>query len=392
MLKRLSLLMLSLCSLIAFSQEDRGIRLDSGELPFEMIKNTILIPVTLGGEEYKFVFDTGGFLSISEEIRNKNQLAATDSILVSDVNGFGQYFDMVELEKVGLGDLEFKGREALVIYDNADYPENCFGAEGMIGRDFFDGLLIQLDYQKRTLRMVNDSTKIQPEKKYRIKMRTSERGIPDVLLNINGKEGFVEFDSGSGDFFSFKTKSAKRLKGISKEEKLRFKGIFSYGVSSKSRVGSSLRYRPKVKSLKLGPTEFVDFYSNFSKQTEPRIGASILYYGRVTMDFQNMWFYFEPYEEELQLPSFETFGFDIVYLHDEYLIKWVLQASQAEQEGLAYGQKVIAINGQTVENFNEDPCLGYLNGYPFQEKEEVEIVVVDEKGGERKVVLKKLKY
>jgi hypothetical protein len=366
--------------------------LDSGEVPFKMVKNTILIPVTVNGETYQFVFDTGGFLSISEHIRQEEKLATVDSIQVSDVSKQVQSFDVVEIEEVALGALTFRNQRALAIYNNAHYPENCFGADGMIGRDFFKGMIVELDYQTGTLKMSSDPDQFNLDHNHRAKMRISERGIPDVLLTINGKSQYVEFDSGSGDFFSFKTKDAKRLRGLEKDEKLNFEGIFSYGVSSRTNIESTVRYRPKVESLQLGGTTFTNFYSHFSKRTEPRIGASILYYGKVIMDFQEEWFYYEPYETAPQIPAFETFGFDVAYLNEEYIIKWVLEGSPAAEQGLRYGWKVIAINGQTISSLTQDACTTYLNGYAFQQQDEVSLELLDSEGVKHQVRLTKLSF
>ena len=111
--------------------------LDSEEIPFKMVKNTILIPISINNKEYQFVFDTGGILSVSEKIRNDNNLITVDSIEVSGINSQIKHFDRVAISEVKLGALNFKNRKALVVYNNSEYPEYCFEADGMIGRDFF---------------------------------------------------------------------------------------------------------------------------------------------------------------------------------------------------------------------------------------------------------------
>ena len=251
-------------------------------------------------------------------------------------------------------------------------------------------MLLQFDYKKGVLRLTNNASKIIFDENKGTKMRISKRGIADVMLVINGKKEYVEFDSGSGDFFSYKTKDAQQLKKIPEEEKLKFKGIFSYGVSSKDNIQSTIRYRPKVTSLKLGETTFTDFYSDFSKKSAPRIGASILYYGKTTLDFQNLRFYYEPYHEITKLPPFETFGFDVVYLNDRYLIKWVMEGSQAETKGLKYGLVVKAINDVSIGK-NQDDCETYLNGFSFKKQDKVSIKFVNSHGELETLSLEKMK-
>ena len=199
----------------------------------------------------------------------------------------------------------------------------------------------------------------------------------------------MEFDSGSGDFFSYKTKDVRRLKVKSKTDKLKYKGIFSFGVSSANHIKSTTRYRAKVYDLKLGGTSFNNFYSDLSKPTEPRIGASILYHGKVTVDYKNLAFYFEPYPQKDKQSVLKSFGFDIVYLNGEYLIKWVIKGSEAAKKGLKYGLKIKSINGEAIGE-TTDICEGYLNGYAFQKKEKVELEFFDKKGRLQRVILEKV--
>ena len=115
---------------------------DSGNVPFEMVKNTILVPVTINGKTYKFVLDTGGVFSISKKIQKEGNFETTESIIVSDANGHEKVFEKIKVIKTSLGTLDFMDREALVLYENESYPEKCFGADGMIGcRYYFSGVL-----------------------------------------------------------------------------------------------------------------------------------------------------------------------------------------------------------------------------------------------------------
>jgi hypothetical protein len=371
-----------------FSQQSQAVAFrDSGEVPFEMVKNAIVVPVTLHGVVYRFVLDTGGFLTVSEELRQKEGFPIVDSLTVSDANGAEMIFTRVKISQLQLGNLRFREREAIVTYDNQAYPNRCFGTDGMIGRDFFGGMLLHFDYQRGVIRLTEDRAVLSLTEDYRARMRISERGIPDVRLRVNGRSRFVEFDSGSGDLFSFKTKRAKRQR----TKVLEFRGIFSFGVSSAERIEPDSRYRARVDALEIGTVTFSDFYSNFSKNTEPRIGASILYYGKVTVDYQKLGFYFEPYATSLAVPPLETFGFDLVYLKGEYLIKWVLAGSEAERQGLTFGLRVEAINGVPVAEVAQE-CGGYLNGYDFATKNEVQITYYTADGELRTLELTKLVY
>ena len=361
--------------------------LDSNEVPFEMVKNAIVIPVTINGKTYRFVLDTGGLFSIDEKILKENGFPVTDSILISDINSNERFFKKASIPKISIGALDFIDQQAIVTFDSDTYPNSCFGTDGMIGRDFFEGMLLHFDYEKKIMRLTNDASSFQLDDQHQTKLKISKRGLPDVLLKINGKKEYIEFDSGSGDFFSYQFKTAEKLKVKENSDKLLFKGIFSFGVSSKE-IKSTSRYKVKIDQFQIGATAFKDFYSDFTKSTAPRIGAGILYYGKVTVDYQNLGFYFEPYQDRKELPKYTSFGFDIVFLNGEYLIKWILEGSPAEKFGLQYGLKIKAINNIPIEQVAME-CEGYINGYSFYKEEKIELEYFNAENKLQKVTLEK---
>lgn len=364
---------------------------DSREIPFEMVKNAIVIPVQIDGTTYRFVLDTGGYLLISQRLREEGGFPLADSIIISDANAQEQVFEKVKLEAISIGALTFNDREAIVDQHSGMYPNSCFETDGMIGRDFFDGMILHFDYEKGIMRLTENPSVVQLKEQHHAKMRISKRGLPDVQLRINGKNRYIEFDSGSGDFFSYQSRQAEKLKVKTAKDKLTFKGIFSFGVSSSQRIEPDIRYKAKVYDLQLGSTNFTNFYSNFSKATAPRIGAGMLYFGKVTVDFQKNAFYFEPYRDAQKPTTLGSFGFDIVYLNGEYLIKWVLEGSEAERSGLTFGLKIKSINGQPVEDVAK-ACEGYINGYIFKNQESVSLEYYDAAGYLQSITLNKEIY
>ena len=47
---------------------------DSGNLPLELIKEKIVIPVEINGKTFRFLVDTGGILEISENLQIVSKL------------------------------------------------------------------------------------------------------------------------------------------------------------------------------------------------------------------------------------------------------------------------------------------------------------------------------
>lgn len=351
---------------------------DSGEIPFEMVKNTIIIPVKIEGKAYRFILDTGGVLMISKNLQRKYQFSEIEKTTISDINKIEVDFTTVLVPEIEIGLWTFTNKKAVISLLSDIYPVHCFETDGIIGRDFFNGALLHFDYARKVIRLTNKEYVLGLDAKNRTKLRLSKRGLPDVLLRINGKEKYIEFDSGSGDFFSFKSKDAKKVRSKDKSQKLVFEGAFSFGVSQAT-YHSTTRYKIKVDEFNIGAAQFSNFYSDFSKPTAPRIGASILYYGKVTVDYKNNWFYFSPYQNNPIKKGFDTFGFDIAKRNDEYIVKWILKGSQAEKTGLAIGIKIIKINDRLIADV-ANGCEGYLYGYSFKKMDRLKVDYINSEG------------
>lgn len=363
---------------------------DSGWVPFELLKNKVILPVTVGDSTYRFILDTGGILGIAPGVRDQHEMAAGKPFLISDINRIEKEIASAMVPKVRVGNWSFRNRRAFVDEVLERYPTNCLETDGMIGRDFFEGVILQFDHANRRLRMTTGREVLDFSEHDRTKMRLSRRGLPDVKLKINGKNTYVEFDSGSGDFFSYRTDQAEVIRAQSPERVLPFRGIFSFGISQ-DKPTVTTRYAVKVDELIVAGTPFRDFYADRSKVTEPRIGADVLRHGIVTLDYQKGWWYFKPYPEARKTPGYDTFGFDVARINGTTIVKWVLEDSPAAAAGLASGDVVLTINGRPVGDFTGG-CSGYLNGYSFHAADTVELALRVEGDDPKKLQLTKIKF
>jgi hypothetical protein len=378
----------SLLLLIASSLSAQPIQ-ESGWVPFELVKNKVILPVTVGEVTYRFILDTGGILGVAPGVKEQHQMAAGKPYLISDINRVEKKIETAIVPELTIGDWHFKDRRAFVDDVLERYPSSCLEADGMIGRDFFDDILLQFDFAQRRLRMTTQRDVLDLTGHDRTKMRLSRRGLPDVKLQINGKNAYVEFDSGSGDFFSFRTDQAEALLAKTPEKVLPFRGIFSFGISQDD-PKITTRYAVRVDELVMAGTSFRNFYSDQSKITEPRIGADVLRYGIVTLDYQKGWWYFKPYPGKVKPTGYETFGFDVARIDGTTIVKWVLEGSPAAGAGLSSGDVLLEINDQPVGDFT-DGCEGYLNGYTFHRADVVKLLIKTVEGDTHSLQLLKRK-
>ncbi|MAK35831.1 MAG: hypothetical protein CMC15_06615 [Flavobacteriaceae bacterium] len=359
---------------------------DSGNVPFEYIKEKIIVPVQINGKTYKFLLDTGGIFEISEDLQNEFNFNGVNSTTIVDINRKEIELSTVLVPEINIGNWHFKNRKAIVSDLPNKYPYSCFKLDGMIGRDFFDNVLLHFDLASNVFRLTQDTEAIQLDKLNRTKLKLSKRGLPDIKISINCKTEYIEFDSGSGDFYSPKTADVERkLKKGTNTDILEFQGKFSFGVTMDD-IKIANRYIEKVSSFKIANASFQDFYSDFSKVSAARIGAGILKYGKVSLDYKNGWFYYEPYSKNKNFEPLKTFGFDIAIQNGAYNVKYILKDSAADKSGLHPGNTILKIDATPTQNIQED-CEGYLNGYAFKDKEKINLTFINSQGIEKNIQL-----
>tara|TARA_R110002124_G_scaffold5301_1_gene33032 strand:+ start:44916 stop:46091 length:1176 start_codon:yes stop_codon:yes gene_type:complete len=361
---------------------------DTNELPFELIKEKVIVPVEINGKSYKFLLDTGGIFEISQGLQNEFNFDKTSTTTIIDINRNEIELNTVVVPEIKLGNWTFSNRKAIVSDLPHKYPYSCFDLDGMIGRDFFDDVILQFDHASGTFRMTDDIKALSFDKANRTKLKFSKRGLPEFKVTIDGKSEFIEFDSGSGDLYSPKTEEVEKRQVRNGNTKLlEFEGQFSFGVTMDD-IKNSTRYMEKIERLEIANTTFNNFYSQFSKASAPRIGAAILKYGKLTLDYKSGWFYFSPYSKSPKMVRYETFGFDIAIIDGNYVVKYVLVDSEAEKLGLRPGSKILMINNFSTKERNFD-CEGYLNGYSFNDKPTIEIMFLDISEEEKTIILHK---
>jgi len=364
---------------------------DSGNITFELIKEKIIIPVQINGNTYRFLVDTGGIFEISEKLQEEFNFDQKESTTIIDINRNKTELKTVTVPEINIGNWSFKNRNAIVSNLHNMYPYSCFELDGMIGRDFFDTVLLHFDLASNTFRLTENAKVLELDTANRTKLKLSKRGLPDIKLKLNGKTRYIEFDSGSGDFYSPKTSDVeKALQKGATHEILVFQGIFSFGVTMDN-IQPTNRYIEKVERFQIANTTFDNFYTQFSKVSAPRIGAAILKYGTVTLDYKNKWFYYQPYAINDVMDPFITFGFDIAIEDGTYTVKYILKDSDAAIAGLRPGTKILKIDGISTQNIPED-CNGYLNGYAFKNNDKIKLTYLDTKGTKKEIELTKNMY
>ena len=93
--------------------------------------------------------------------------------------------------------------------------------------------------------------------------------------------------------------------------------------------------------LEVNGFEIENVVTQTTNDDNSRIGARLLQYGKMTLDYKGKRFYFQPYE--LSSPEINyDYGFSNTYIKDKLSIGFVWDASLTDK--IAFGDEVLAIN------------------------------------------------
>ena len=322
------------------------------EVGFEFIKDKIIVPVSIEGKEYKFILDTGAPNIISNEINNLISPKLIKIIPVSDANGKKENLKVVSVKKLILGNIEFINTATLVYDLNSNPIFKCFGVDGFIGSNMLRKSIIQIDSKKKILTITDSQKKLSLNKKESTKIKlVGNQSSPYIWINLKGLDSGKEnvlIDTGMDGLYDV----SKRNYQIFKEKEI-------FNVTGKSKGASSLslfgdvpmdeHYELLLPSLKLIDTEFVNVVTHTTNDNNSRIGAELLGYGIMTIDFKHKRFYFKPNSRKRNLNDF-GFGFTRT-LKDEKLIVGFVWDEELKNK-LSYGDEILEINGKHVNICN----------------------------------------
>ena len=158
-----------------------------------------------------------------------------------------------------------------------------------------------------------------------------------------------------------------------------YKGLGLFGVAE-----PSLHYRVLVPEISLLGTVFENVISISTTAVKSRMGADILKYGKVTLDYKHQKFYFEPFENRVDL-SEEVWDLSLTMKDSSLVVGLVWQEELVKR--VQYGDKILQINEMKIEDL--ELCDLLLQELPFKNKTSVKITLKDSLGEQQSFDLKK---
>lgn len=182
-------------------------------IPFELVNNLIVIPVSINGVQGNFILDTGVSTTILFKSHSE-AVSISEDIKKVSLNGFGMLEPIPAIvsykNRMQAKELEGVGHKLLLLLDERINFSAKLGMtiNGIIGYDFFKNNVVKIDYYHKRLTVYRSSNfKKKSGKSYRTlplefyKFKPYINGL--VALDASGKKQPVKLliDSGGSEAF-----------------------------------------------------------------------------------------------------------------------------------------------------------------------------------------------
>ena len=359
------------------------------ELPFEERSGLIVIPVTIGGEIRQFLLDTGAPNVITPQLAESLNLKTELTRQVRDTHGNSNPLDFVRIDSLALGGIVFYDMGAIIGDLKASPELACLGIDGLLGANLLSKTFMQIDYQNKKVILASHLDSIQVDSSALIwPFYTTAQGSPEVKIRVNGELlGPLTVDTGSTSWIGAPQKPLAKVKEGGPVQIRRTFGSASTGLFGEAKSDSL--YKTWIEDLTLPdstslPPGSVDFFG----ENRSLVGNAYLKQFVLTFDWQADRLFLEPTGFS-NAESLQTFGFSPSYRDGQFLVRFVWEGSQADQEGLRSGDRILFMNGMDFINMDAKVYCRYLRNAKMREDWQELDLLVEQDGATRQFKLQK---
>lgn len=327
----------------------------SKTIPFELINNAIFITLTIEGENYRFMLDTGSPTLLSPKVISNLKLERTNnSFHYTDANGRLGNIDTFYLPDLNIGPVTYTGYTASA-FDGLDkQPFSCYKADGVLGYNILKDSVVLIDFVENEV-TISDSIPPYIGNLGYVPVGFLFNGHGAPILNAWHDFGNIEvlLDTGSNTGLNLQAPELQAAIDELGYEGHQIKGgITQYAAAgAKNRGNSKLYYLNNLRfgRLKMSNTPTVIGPDN----TASLMGIELLKQYNVIIDFKSSIAWFKSNGPSSASEVIPRFG---IYLNESsgsLVVDAVLEGSEADTAGVLPGDEIIEVNGEKVDLSNQ---------------------------------------
>ncbi|MCX2452618.1 retropepsin-like aspartic protease [Pedobacter sp. PLR] len=332
------------------------------KLPYKVLANKMIVEVSINGKLVPMIFDTGGKNAMDSKLRESLGLSATHTRDVIDVSRSKKSMDVVTVNNLTIakGKMAFKNVPFLVI-DTEFFP--CLDrARGLIGSDLWQNHTIEIDDQKKVITITEGGSSAMLNHPKAIPFLENGGGAPLFSVKVGDfDQARVVFDSGADGFLSLRQTDYPRLESQGALFMIR-EGASTGSIGVNGRGPNGRRILLEIPELTISGGKFSKLRIGVGSALESLFGYQLLNFGKVTIDYVNQKFLFEPF------PAFSTekientkkyWDLELRPENQQMVVSSVWDKLKGEVE---LGDVVTHINGKKITQFSY--CENLTNELP----------------------------
>ena len=357
------------------------------EIEYQDLNGKLIIPVTIGGEEYQFLFDTGAPNLISHQLLTKIDFKQIDDIDVKDANLTSNPLHLLRLEPLKIGEVDFKNRPFIVNNPKSEFLFNCLSIDGIIGSNLIRKSIVHIDSGKKKIILTDESKLLPIQDLEFVDMGLSDnQSSPYIWIYLMG-EGKVReqvlIDTGANGFYHIAQRKVKEIQShevfYSIETAMGYEGISLFGLSS-----PMVHSRVVIAEISFNGASFKNVLSVSGGSLNSSIGSDLLNYGQMTLDFRRGRFYFNAFDQEIDLRE-KLWDISPTLNGSDLVVGLVWSEELAEK--VIYGDRILSIDETELKDY--DVCNFLLKKSLWKGVDSLRIVVKDSSETRQEIILEK---
>ncbi len=335
------------------------------EIPFELERNHVIVPVRINGRSVRLVLDTGmpahGVVLFGGLRVDSIPPTFTGKAVVAGVGAGRTEAQTANDATIELPGLELTQQLATVMPFDRDRSLAFEQRDGVIGYSLFSRFLVRIDFDKMTIIIEDPARRVYSERAAKVPLELVGN-IPRVQCEVRPLEGTavpVELvvDLGASHAVSLKA---------SGDSKIRVPMGAVEANTGRGVGGVVTGYVARITSITLGGQRLENVVASFRTTAhsapglealvrDGNLGADALRRFNVTFDYGGKMMLLEPNSHTKEPFEFDMAGFQYTRTPEgSVVVDRVLPGSPAGESGLAVGDVVINVNDLKVADISLD--------------------------------------